>query len=413
LHAHATVVARSFALLGSAMPHAFGHDRGEVNADFWVLVHMLFSSDCGAFIEQVLDSCSRSRLHDATDLQALDEQLFGGHRPEDSRRRGRALQLADVRLALCHVLLLLFHVLERLHHRAGQLDCFADRSVDLMRLRLLPALRRALDGGVASRWPGVREALGALASAVERAPLPAEDCEWLRGVRIAFRKFAAERFVPAEGFLSTVEAEVQLDPLGHARAVSAAESPKAAVAREAKAVMPAVPAAAPPAATVPRSSSFGLKAERPLPFPPSPGEPISSAALAGLTPITVTPPRSAPEPLGLTPRTVTTPRSAGDLDRVRPPSGPAPRAPSPRRQDVKATGFAEAAGRRTPPVLLLRDSRSMLPKPLPSGAVPDRAEGSLTATQANKRALHRMGLPPLSARSHNTLRSAEDPEFVS
>merc|ERR1719464_2659884 len=92
-------------------------------------------------------------------LQALDEavgvSIFGEHRPQDGRRHGRLTALLDVRLALCNVLLLLFHAVEMLHHRVGQPVRFPELAIALLRDRLLPALRKALDRPVASRWPGI------------------------------------------------------------------------------------------------------------------------------------------------------------------------------------------------------------------------------------------------------------------
>jgi len=126
---------------------------------------------------------------------------------------GRAA-LADARATLCHVLSLLFALVLLFHHSEGQPPRFMDQVLALFRTRLLPPLRAALDGPVASRWPGVREALGALVAAGEKAPLPASEFEWLAGALAAWQTFAATRFLTAE--VEAREAAVILDPFGSA-----------------------------------------------------------------------------------------------------------------------------------------------------------------------------------------------------
>eukprot|EP00811_Abedinium_folium_P017482 NODE_2640_length_2174_cov_8.416219.p1 GENE.NODE_2640_length_2174_cov_8.416219~~NODE_2640_length_2174_cov_8.416219.p1 ORF type:complete len:627 (-),score=195.78 NODE_2640_length_2174_cov_8.416219:292-2106(-) len=234
LHAHPRVLARALVFLSSAVPLAFARRTpgGRAGADLWVMLHMLLSSKSGMFMEDVLRACSKSRMHDVTDLLAVQSAVFGHGRPGDDRRRGR-VAIIDIRLTLCHTLLLLFQVLRLLYHYGGQPERFVNRVVALFRARFLPLLKVALEGPLANRWQPIREALAALITAGEQASPSASsasiagaggsgnELEWLRGASSVFRDFAVSRFLPTDGATTPRDAEQALDPFGHPAATAA------------------------------------------------------------------------------------------------------------------------------------------------------------------------------------------------
>mmetsp|Transcript_94746 Transcript_94746/g.182026 ORF Transcript_94746/g.182026 Transcript_94746/m.182026 type:complete len:617 (+) Transcript_94746:76-1926(+) len=208
------VQARAIAFLSSSMPVAFMEDKVQSNSDFWTLVHMLLTSESFAFLEDVLRRCGTSRMHDAQDLRTVHSHIFGASTSKEEYRFGDKKEiLADPRLVLSHTMLLSFNILVLMKNRAGQPDRFVDLVMTLLRSRLVPPLRKALDGPVASRWKPIREALGALVAAAEEAPIT--QFEWLQGARKVFREFAENKFlgtVGVRGALSTSLREELLDP---------------------------------------------------------------------------------------------------------------------------------------------------------------------------------------------------------
>jgi len=217
LEGHPRAMVRTCSFLSSAVPVVFASDDSNTNADFWTLAHMVLTSRLGVFLGTVLEECGKTRMHDAADVSAVRDALYGAGRSSERYRLGRQV-LGDFRLLLCHALLLQFHILELLHHVVDRPDRFVMQVLDMTRSNLLPRLRKALDSPLASRWPPVREACGALVTASERAPLPISEMQWLRGARSAFRTFAFTRFVPADGAFNSAVAEADLDPFGHSAA---------------------------------------------------------------------------------------------------------------------------------------------------------------------------------------------------
>lgn len=159
-------------------------------------------------------------MHDKADIRAVRPAIFGPSVSKDARHDGRAA-LSDVRLALCHTMLLMFSSLTLSRHAHSQPPRFVQQVAALFQTRLLPPVRKALDGAVASRWPELREALGALAVAVEKIPVSASEIDWLVGARKSFRSFALRRFLVADGSLLDASAEESLDPFGRDTATSA------------------------------------------------------------------------------------------------------------------------------------------------------------------------------------------------
>merc|ERR550537_1349369 len=83
----------------------------------------------------------------------------------------------------------------------------------MLKDKLLAPCRGMLEGPLASRWPPVREAVGALVTATDQLPLSAGDAEWLRGARGAFFAFAAGKFLHVEGGVADTACAAQLlDP---------------------------------------------------------------------------------------------------------------------------------------------------------------------------------------------------------
>lgn len=210
------VQARAIAFLSSSLPVAFMEDLVESNTDFWTLVHMLLTSESFAFLEVVLRRCGASRMHDAQDLRVVHSHIFGASASKEEYRLGDKKEiLADPRLVLSHALLLIFNVLVLMKNRAGQPERFVELVVSLLQSRLVPPLRKALDGPVSSRWKPIREALGAMVAAADEAPVA--QFEWLQGARKVFRDFAENFFlgtVGVRGALSPSFRQELLDPLG-------------------------------------------------------------------------------------------------------------------------------------------------------------------------------------------------------
>jgi hypothetical protein len=209
------VLSRVVAFLSSALPYAFEPQPGHTVAkkcdeELWTLLHVMMTSDCCNFLEDVLNACGASRMHDATDLRAVRTAMFGSSVSKDAKKDLRAA-LCDMRLVLCHTLLLLFHLISLFRLTEGLPSRFVTHVVSLYKVRLAPPLQKALVGPLSGCWPEIREALGALAMALEKAPLSATDSQWFTGAREAFRVFAVRRFLVAEGSLSDEAAEEQLD----------------------------------------------------------------------------------------------------------------------------------------------------------------------------------------------------------
>merc|ERR1712232_1052386 len=120
-------------------------------------------------------------------------------------------------------MLIIFHAMVLQEHSQGQPLRFINHVVSLYKLRLLPPLRQAMEGPLSTRWPEIRAALGALVSAVEKAPLHASDIDWLLQARSTFRGFATQNFLVLEGSTTKV-AEEQLDPFAHEAAASKLQS---------------------------------------------------------------------------------------------------------------------------------------------------------------------------------------------
>eukprot|EP00927_Polykrikos_kofoidii_P051304 TRINITY_DN45099_c0_g1_i1.p1 TRINITY_DN45099_c0_g1~~TRINITY_DN45099_c0_g1_i1.p1 ORF type:complete len:694 (-),score=88.62 TRINITY_DN45099_c0_g1_i1:278-2065(-) len=195
LHAHPYASAGAVAVLGSAVPIVFGRDERHTNPSFWTLAHMLLTSRLVNFVEEVLQACAKTRMHDASDLAAVRSSIFGEGHPTNTRVRSTSA-LNDVRVLFCQVVLLLFHLLEALERtQTDRPERFTVQSASLFKEAFLPVLRRALDEPIASRWSPVRDALGALVVAAERLPVSSptrgkEAAELLVGARSAFHSFA-------------------------------------------------------------------------------------------------------------------------------------------------------------------------------------------------------------------------------
>jgi hypothetical protein len=214
LHQYPRVLARCVAFLSSAMPLAFDQQKvqpyvGSGGEDIWTMIHVVVTSRSCDFLEDVLSACSSSRMHDSADLRVTHKAIFGAGVSKDARGDG-LIALCNVRLLLCHTILLLFILTARLRHCAGQPPRFIEHVISLYKLRLLPPVQKALQGDVSSRWPEIREALGVLSSAMENAPLSANDVDRLGAARLAFLDFSMRRFLMVEGCKEAVE--TQVDP---------------------------------------------------------------------------------------------------------------------------------------------------------------------------------------------------------
>lgn len=222
LRQYPSAMQKVMAFVSSAAPLVFRHDIDDVNSELWTWLHMLASSPCGAFIEDALLACAKSRMREPEDLRAMYVALHGDRWPE-----GRAVfdrvACAEVRLLFGHAILLMFRMMELLRHQAGQPPRFVARTVEDMRARFLSPLRHALDGAAASSWPPLRHALGALAAVAEKGPANAGEQQWLRGAREAFFEFSRTEFLLAEGGIAARDAEALLDPFGCASAAESAE----------------------------------------------------------------------------------------------------------------------------------------------------------------------------------------------
>jgi len=354
---------------------------------------MLLSSRCGNFLEEVLSVCGRSRLSETAELDAAFVALFGPSRPA-----ARTEVLSSVRLAFCHALLLLFHIAQLTQQRVGQPERFAVHTASLLRERLLPPLRRALDGAVANRWAPLREALGALVVAAEKAPLPEGELPWLRRAQAAFRTFAMGRFLQdggssssgssgSSGSAAARQAEALLDPFGHPGAVAAA------AASQGRTLVLAAPV---PAPVLPRHAEISRD-----------GAAVTSPKLT----LTVTQAPAVPaSPLRASAAAAATGDEVGRAaaGTVQPPvgSGANPRRPEMRffrltgaSAVASAAGGAAAAGE----VVADPDPRGLLPRPLPLGVEGD-----------TRRGLARSGLPPLAGKGapHGFFYNAKTAEFV-
>lgn len=167
-------------------------------------------------------------MHDADDLLAVQTAVLGRDRPDDNRRRGRVV-LGDVRAMLCHTVLLLFDLLSLVRHRNDRPPHFVGRVAGLLQVQLRAPLGDMLSGragALANRWAPVREALSALAAAVERVPLPTSELESLRRARASWLAFAAGKFLLVDGaFPDTQSALELLDPFGGSATLSSPLSP--------------------------------------------------------------------------------------------------------------------------------------------------------------------------------------------
>jgi len=115
LIAYPRVQARAVAFLSSALPFAFEAQAGRPlgasgGEELWTLLHLMVTSKSCAFLEDVLNACATTRMHDVTDLRAVRTAIYGPGVSKDAKHDGRAA-LCDVRLTLCHTLLLVFNAM--------------------------------------------------------------------------------------------------------------------------------------------------------------------------------------------------------------------------------------------------------------------------------------------------------------
>lgn len=218
LKEHPRALASITAFLSSAVPIAFhpqlcrplsatGGDE-----ELWTLLHLMVTSSFCSFLEDVLNACATSRMHDESDLRAIRAAVFGHGVSKDARHDRRAA-LCNVRLALCHCLLLLFNTMALLHHTVGMPARFVNHVTSLYKARLLPLLQNVEGSPLSSRWPEVRQAVRSLATAVEGSPVCGEDIDRLNAAHATFRSFAARRFLVSENVRDEAAA-AQLDPFG-------------------------------------------------------------------------------------------------------------------------------------------------------------------------------------------------------
>jgi len=221
LHVHPRVLTRALAFLSSAVPLAFRLEDATGDMELMTFADMLLTGHCLVFLEEVVQLCAGNRMYDSDDLRDAYSSLFGQGRPEDDRRRGRTAQ-GDVRLLVCHTVLLLFHLLALLPElgdskdRPGRPSRFVRRLAGLLRDRFLQPLRKALDGRLATIWRPARDSFCALVTGVAKAPLPLEELQWLFTARSAWRAFASQHFLQNDNTLLVGDVDSALDALGNA-----------------------------------------------------------------------------------------------------------------------------------------------------------------------------------------------------
>jgi len=315
LHLYPLPLCRATVFLSSAVRWCCVRDHEQINLEVFTLVHMVVSSRYCGFLQDVLSACSKSRMHDAADLQAVRDEIFGQGRPDDDRRIGRIAD-ADVRLLLCHVLLLIFQIVFVLHQPGP--ERFVSRAAVLLRSRLVPSLHTVLQGALSNRWIGIRSAVNALVTLADQTPA-STDIPSVHGSCDKFISFIVDKFLVLEGTTSREAALSALDPFGGCAAVDSQ------VHARSKETTPRVGTVSPtpwlppsPLSSSPQRPALDVKARRGIKLEASPTwqsghQRDDIVAVSGPTPPRQPPAPAGRDPKALIPRSLQVPSARNSL----------------------------------------------------------------------------------------------------